>query len=337
MTASIAVALAPVLLFLGVLVVLDSFKLVRYPMLAASVAAGAMAALLAWAVNVELMGLMSVSASTFSRYVSPIVEEVLKAAWLIFLIRSGRTGFLVDAAICGFAVGTGFGVAENMVYLAKLGDASLWLWLARGGGTAVLHGSTMAAFGMLIKSGRSERSSWLRIGAALSGAIALHSLFNHFFLPPLMSAVVLVIGVPVVILLVFEQTEKSTRDWLNTEFESQMNRLLLIAQGRVAGTALGRYLESLTGRFDAEVVADMLCLIRVQSELALRAKGILMAREFGHAIPVTDEVKRGLDELGHLRRNIGSTGLLAMRPVLRDTERDVWELRMLKGQSSETA
>ena len=39
MTASIAVALAPVLLFLGVLVVLDSFKLVRYPMLAASVAA----------------------------------------------------------------------------------------------------------------------------------------------------------------------------------------------------------------------------------------------------------------------------------------------------------
>ena len=61
---------------------------------------------------------------------------------------------------------------ENMVYLAKVGDASLWLWLARGGGTAVLHGSTMAAFGMLIKSGRSERSSWLRIGAGVGAAWA---------------------------------------------------------------------------------------------------------------------------------------------------------------------
>jgi hypothetical protein len=146
----------------------------------------------------------------------------------------------------------------------------------------------------------------------------------------LISALVLLVGVPVVLLIVFEQTEKSTRTWLNTEFESQMSRLLSIVEGRIAGTEIGHYLSSLTTRFHPEVVADMLCLIRVQSELAIRAKGILLAREFGHSIPVTDTERRSLDELGHLRRSIGKTGLLAMRPILGDTERDVWQLRLLK-------
>ena len=80
--------------------------------------------------------------------------------------------------------------------------------------------------------------------------------------------------------------------------------------------------------FAEDVVAAYYCAVDLATPL--RAKGILMAREFGHTIPVTDTERRSLNELGHLRRSIGRIGLLAMRPILGDTERDVWQLRLLQ-------
>ena len=41
----------------------------------------------------------------YSRYVSPWIEEALKAAVLMVLIRTRRVGLPVDAAIAGFAIG----------------------------------------------------------------------------------------------------------------------------------------------------------------------------------------------------------------------------------------
>ena len=101
MPANILVAFAPVLVFLGILILLDSFKLVRSTTVATSVVAGGIAALAAWAINVQLLHWLPLSGVAFSRYCAPVVEELLKATWLIVLIRSGRIGFLVDAAIYG--------------------------------------------------------------------------------------------------------------------------------------------------------------------------------------------------------------------------------------------
>ena len=49
---------------------------------------------------------------------SPWIEESLKALLLVYLIRTRRVGMLVDAAIYGFAIGTGFALFENLYYLA---------------------------------------------------------------------------------------------------------------------------------------------------------------------------------------------------------------------------
>ena len=63
-----------------------------------------------------------------------------------------RVGFLVDAAVLGFAVGAGFALVENVVYLRAITDAPLGLWLVRGLGTAVMHGGTTAMFAMLART-----------------------------------------------------------------------------------------------------------------------------------------------------------------------------------------
>jgi len=141
----------PVLLFLGLLVFLDSFKLVSLRSVLVALVAGALAALAGTQANGWLLDATGLPTHAFSRYVAPLVEETLKALWIVLLLRRGRVGFLVDAAILGFAVGAGFALVENVEYLRALAEPRVLLWLARGFGTAILHGATTAVFALLAK------------------------------------------------------------------------------------------------------------------------------------------------------------------------------------------
>jgi RsiW-degrading membrane proteinase PrsW (M82 family) len=98
-----AIALLPVLCFLGALVWLDSYKLVRPGLVLVTIAAGAVAAGASYFVNATLIDATGLALGAYSRYVAPLTEEALKALIIVWLIRSGRVGFLVDAAIFGFA------------------------------------------------------------------------------------------------------------------------------------------------------------------------------------------------------------------------------------------
>ena len=61
-------------------------------------------------------------------------------SFVVLLTTTKRVGFMVDAAILGFATGAGFAVAENPHYLATVGNTNLLLWIVRGFGTGVLKG-----------------------------------------------------------------------------------------------------------------------------------------------------------------------------------------------------
>ena len=132
----IGVSILPVFLFFGILVVLDSYKLVARRGVLLAIAAGIAAALVSYLVNVRLRPALGMDFTEYSRYVSPFVEEVCKVAYIVFLKSRRRLGFVVDSAILGFAIGTGFAVTENLYYLAVHPDASIWVWFVRGFGTA---------------------------------------------------------------------------------------------------------------------------------------------------------------------------------------------------------
>lgn len=149
---SVAFALLPVTAFLVLLVFADSFKLVPTLMLLRALAAGAVAALLAYPVNTALGEALGVSQQTFTRYVAPVTEETLKLAVLLYPLWKRQVGFLVDAAILGFAIGAGFALVENVQYLRTLQEQSVWVWVTRGFGTALLHGLTTAVVAIGAKS-----------------------------------------------------------------------------------------------------------------------------------------------------------------------------------------
>jgi hypothetical protein len=74
----------------------------------------------------------------------------------------------------------------------------------------------------------------------------------------------------------------------------------------------------------------MFCLLRLEIELGIRAKGMLMAREAGLEAPVDEGLLAQLEEVAYLRRSIGRTGLIALRPLRMTSDRDEWHRYLLQ-------
>jgi len=330
---AVAVSILPVFFFLGVLVLIDSYKLVALRAVLLSVAAGVVSAFASYGVNVGLQHALDVDLSHYSMYVAPVVEESLKAVFVVYLLQRSKVGFVVDAAIHGFAIGTGFAFLENLYYLQVHADTTLWTWVVRGFGTAIMPGGTTAILAMVTKT-LHNRLDAFRLYLLLPGlavAVVLHSLYNHFLLNPILAAALIVLVFPMLCVAVFQQSERETQAWLGTGFDTDQELLRVMRSGQVSHTPVGVYLKTLRNTFSAEVIVDMMCLLRLRAELAIRAKGVLMMREAGFEAAPDPTVKNKFEELRYLETNIGRTGLRALHPFLRTSTRDLWQLTVIEG------
>ena len=263
MIANALAAVLPVALFLTVLYLMDSFKLVSRRMVLASVAYGAAAAVATLLLH-RVLPLDGLPPDVVNRYIAPFTEEGAKALLVAALIVTHRVGFLVDALVVGFAIGTGFALVENAAYLSTL-DASIGLWLVRGVGTAMLHGAATGIFAMIFKTLIDRRHSRaIAIAAPLLVAAVIHSAFNHQFLPPAIQAAVMLLLLPMLVLLVFERSERGTREWIGAGLDLDVELLDLVSSEHFVHTRFGQYLVELRSRFPGEFVADMFCLLRLE-------------------------------------------------------------------------
>ncbi len=328
---NIVFSLLPVVLFLVSLFLLESFKLVRIKTLLMCLLWGMLAAAAAYYANTFLSEALSLKFEDYSRYLAPLVEEVLKAGIVIYLISRQNIGFSIDAAIYGFAAGTGFALVENMVFLNVLGtDAHITVWILRGFGTAIMHGGCSAVIAVLLMDGIQRERSVLF--SALQGLLAgylLHSVFNHFFLNPYVQAVVIFTLLPVVFMLVFQKSTHMLQNWLEIEFHNEVEILRMIRLGSFSGTKAGEYLISLKKHFGPEMIFDMYCYISLYLELSVKAKRNMMLRESGLEIMEEPGIREKLAELKQLRKQIGTVGELAMQPLIRMKHRELWKLNQL--------
>ena len=313
-------ALLPVLLFLVGLVQLDGYKLLRLRMMLGLVVAGALASGASYLLNNLAFAHFQGSFLAYSRYVSPWIEESLKAVLLVFLIRTRRVGLPVDAGIAGFAIGTGFALVENLYYLAARPHTVLAVQVIRGFGTAIMHGGTAAILAMISNTLYERRPSG-----------GLHLLLPGLLVRPALATLATLLVLPFVIYLVFEHSERILRNWIEVDLESDVQLLESISSGTFLGSYSGRYLQALRERFRGEKLADMLCYLRVHGELAVRAKGVLLLREAGLSEPPLDaETCAKLAELTQLERAIGRSGMLALRPLMMATGKEIWQLTLLR-------
>jgi RsiW-degrading membrane proteinase PrsW (M82 family) len=331
---TVVFAFLPVCSFLASLIYMDSYKLVRLDRVLSLTAYGAVAAVASYVLNGAVIDAGLVDRQRLTEFVAPAIEEALKILPIMILFRARRIGFVIDAAICGFAAGAGFALVENLYYLAALGHPDLGFWVVRGFGTAVMHGGTTAIAAMVTKAiyQRRESEPVLLVLPGLLLAYAIHSLFNQFIVSPLASALVVTAVLPPLLVLIFAQSERYVQGWLGSGFDLDSELLKAMRSGDFRSSRPGRYLQSLRDHFDGAVVADMLCYLRVSTELSLRAKGVLMLRESGLPVPRDEATAAKLAELHYLKTTIGRTGQLALAPVLRTTAQDIWQLQLLDGR-----
>jgi RsiW-degrading membrane proteinase PrsW (M82 family) len=325
------VGLLPVLILLVVLVYMDSYKLVKLRLVLAVIAAGAAVTVLVYFINGWLQARLGLGFVSYSRYVAPVVEEFFKALVLVYLFRTNRIGFLVDSAIFGFAVGAGFAVAENFFYLYAAADAGVGVWVVRGFGTAVMHGAVMAIFGIISQTltERNMQDNPLYYLPGLMIATLLHSVFNHFPFHPMLMTLAILVVFPPILFFVFQRSAARMHKWLELDFDADARLLEQINSREFSSSRAGRFLNDLRQAFPGPVVVDMLCYLRLYTELAMRAKGLLLMRENGLDVAVGERTRAKFEELAYLEKSIGRTGVLAMRPFLHMERKDLWQLNVL--------
>jgi hypothetical protein len=281
--------------------------------------------------NPHLMHWFSLSKPDYNRFVAPVVEEFCKAIFPLYLLSRSKIGFMVDAAIYGFTIGTGFAFFENIYFLLELNDPNLFLWIIRGFGTALMHGGTISILLIIAKflSEKRQRSPLLDMFPGFLVAVLIHAFFNQFWFPPLFTTLGQLLLLPILIVLTFTRSEDNLRDWLEVGLDTDLKLLEYIKSGNTQETKAGQYLYSLKTKFPGEIVADMLCYLRLHLELAIRAKGLLLMQEAGISAPPDPDIKAKFTELKFLAQSIGKTGQLAMAPILHNSARDLWQLFIL--------
>lgn len=335
MTGNLAVhallGLLPVCCFLVALVALDSYKLVDVRWVLGTIVFGGIAAGLSYFVHTTALDASQISFADYSRYFSPFIEEALKGMVIVILLNRSRIAFLVDAAIFGFAVGAGFAVIENIYMLQILPVTDMRVWIIRGFGTAMMHGAATAILAVSYRAliRRQERSAIVAFVPGLMVAGIVHSVYNHFFFPPVLNTLVVLTSLPILMVMVYKQSEGAVADWLDVGFDADTELLELINSGRLSTSKVGLYLLTLKEKFRGEVVVDLLCYLKLHVELSMRAKGLLMMRESGFESEVGEETKAKLEEMKYLERSIGKTGKLAMHPFLQMSRKDLWQIYML--------
>ena len=334
-----SLALVPVLVLLGLLVWLDAFKLMSLGEILLLLVAGGLGAGLAWPIAGRFLDTLPIGFSTYSRFVAPWIEEAIKAAIVIALFRLNRIGYKIDAVICGFAVGAGFSLVENIIYLTVFPFYDAGTWLVRGVGTAVMHGTTLAILAAIAHefAERETREAagdfdfnllWFVPGYLI--AVALHVAFNQFPDRPLTAMLGAIIVAPLALIAIFYFGAAESERWLTAERAEHRAQIEALRAGRWPDGVAGSRIAALANRLDAESAKRIRRYWELQAWLVAEAEDTMIGEAAGHADFDAMEIRAAIAELAGLKRALGRSTFTALTALLPFSRNDYWELSELK-------
>ena len=332
------VALVPVLIMLVMFIWLDVFKLMTTWETLGLLLLGALTAGAAYPVSGTFLDALPLGFSNYSRFVAPWIEELVKGLAIVGLFWFNRIGYKLDAVISGFAIGAGFSVVENILYLTRFPELTANVWMVRGLGTAVMHGTTCAVLAATAHefAERETRDAaaefdfnplWFVPGYLI--AVGIHTAFNQFPDRPLLAMTGILAIAPFVIMAIFRFGAVEAQQWLNEEREGTRAALAAWEAGKFPDDASGRKIAALVKRADEATAAKMREYCQLLTWLLLQAEDTLHDQ-------VTDteklhaEGKQAFDRLDQLKRELGKTNVTTLRALLPYSRNDYWEISELK-------
>ena len=138
---------------------------------------GMTAAISAGFLNPLLFELFKSQDNSGAIYVAPISEELLKALPILIYILTAKPKH--DSIITSsIAVGIGFATLENFVYIAGVGNTSLYFLLLRGFSAGIMHTICTIVLGYGMSRIRDKRTDPVYIFGLLSIVITNHAIYN---------------------------------------------------------------------------------------------------------------------------------------------------------------
>ena len=326
---SFVAALLPVVIYILVVYMLDSFALISVKRLLLLVLCGMVAALACFGLF-QLTG--SFLPDRVSDYVNPVVEEMVKGIPLLYLARRKKIVFFIDSVICGAAVGGGFSILENIFYLLLGGPMSMGTILFRGLEVALIHMgcSALVAAGLMFAVRLAERRRsrleikkkdvWMA-AFLLVAAPALHVFHNAFHFNPLLQFLLVFGSMAALLVWTYQYDGDMIHRWLDRGLDKQMELLQSIKAGELAQTKTGVFLLSVKDSFPPEVFFDLICFVELNIELSVAAKSRFMLHEAGLAMPLDEEqaalIRSQYEEYRQLEKRLGQSARMTIAPVVK--------------------
>ena len=332
-------ALVPVLVLLAIFNWLDAFKLMSLKEILLLLLLGGIAAVASYPVSGAFLDTLPIGFSNYSRFVAPWIEEAIKAVVIILLFWFNRIGYKLDAVISGFAVGAGFSVVENIIYLTIFPDYGAGTWLVRGLGTAVMHGTTLAILAAIAHefAERENRESasdfnfsllWFLPGYLI--AVALHTAFNQFPDRPMLAMMGAALLAPVAIMAIFHFGTAEAGKWLAEECKEHQSQLSALRSGQWPQGPSARKIAALCERLDPQTVQRVKRYWELQAWLVVQAEETLMEEAAGDAEFDAGEVRAAVAEMAGLRQAMGRSLFTAIKALLPFSRNDYWEVSELR-------
>ena len=332
-------ALVPVLVLLAIFVWLDAFALMSFREILFLLLLGGIGAIAAYPLSGRLLDTLPIGFSSYSRFVAPWIEEAIKAVIVILLFRFNRIGYKLDAVLSGFAIGAGFSVVENIIYLTIYPDYGAGTWLVRGLGTAVMHGTTLAILAASAHefAERETREAagdfnfhlwWFVPGYLI--AVALHMAFNQFPDRPLLAMLGAMIVAPLAVMAVFTLGTSEAQHWLEAERDGHQTQLAALSAGKWPDSVAGRKVAALAWRLGPEGAERIRRYWEVRAWLVVQAEQAMLDEAAGDVVLDKQKVTDAFAELPRLRTAIGKTAFAALKPLLPFSRNDDWEVSELR-------
>jgi protease PrsW len=332
-------ALIPVLILLAIFTWLDAFKLMSLKEILVLLVLGGIAAIAVYPISGRLIDTLPIGFSNYSRFVAPWIEEAFKAAVIIMLFGLNRIGYKLDAVISGFAIGAGFSVVENVIYLTIYTQYGAGTWLVRGLGTAVMHGTTLAVLAAIAHelAERETRGAaaqfdfkpWWFVPGFLA-AVAIHTLFNQFPDRPLLAMLGAAMFAPIALMAIFNFGTTEAQSWLVAERAEHRAQLDALRAGRWPDSPTGRKIGALGERVGPELADKLRRYWELQAYLVGEAEETLLEEAAGDAEYDAAELRAAFAERDALRRSLGTSTFAQLSQLLPFSRNDEWELSELR-------
>lgn len=324
-------AIIPIVIYILVVYKIDHFSLISIKRLVWQVVWGMTAAGVCFALF-QLTG--QILSDNQSEIVNPVMEEIIKGIPLLWLATRKRIVFFIDSVICGAAVGAGFSILENLLYLllgneidvATILFRSLEVALIHMGCSAIVAASMMLGMRLVMRhrSGSSIAMSDILMTVFMMLAPAvLHVCHNMFHFNPLVQFVFVFGTLAGLLVWIYYYDVEMIHSWLDTGLDKQLNLLNYIRNGHLNNTPTGTFLESVKAAFPPEEFFDVICYVQLHVELSVASRSRVLLRESGleHDLPLTDKQKALIlsqyTEYKFLEKSMGNTARMTIAPIVK--------------------